>query len=243
MNASRKKKPVGLAEKLKINEKIFHDKIIAVQRQSTHAPTQGSETENLWINLLRQYLPLRYRIDRGFVVDSNGSVSEQIDCIVYDALYTPRLYGGKDNLCILAEAVYAVFESKPSATKKHIEYACQKADSVRALCREKASVVVDRGEKHASREPFRIIGGLFAVSLGAKFDTVEKHFQTLDLDCILVSDENNPSYWDKFDEEASSNTGKGALITGIFRFLRKLQALGTVPPINWETYEKAIRNE
>ena len=243
MNATQKgRKESGLAEKLQSSEETFQSQLKSAQIQSTHSSAQGSEMENLWIKLLGEYLPARYKIGRGFVGDSKGEVSDQIDCIIYDALYTPPLYGGKDNLCVPAESVYAIFESKPSVSKGNVEYASKKAASVRALHREKNAIVVDRGEKQSSPKFVNIIGGLLAVSLSVEEATVKKHFRNSDLDCILVADEKKPSYWDKFDETVSSRAGKGALITGIFRVLCQLQKHGTVPPINWKIYERATHN-
>jgi len=232
---------VPLAERLAPNEMVLRGKLEAARKQSTHSPSQGGEMENLWIEFLREYLPLRYKIDRGFVADSKGQTSAQIDCIIYDALYTPRLYGGEDNLCVPVESIYAVFESKSLVNKEHIEYADQKAASVRNLHRSKSATTVDRGEKQKSGKSVNIISGLLAVSLGNQKATITKHFGASKLDCVLVSGGPSSGYWDKFEEDVSCGGGKGALIAGVFRFLSRLQSLGTVPPIDWKKYEEAVR--
>ena len=44
-----------------------------------HPGTKGDATENDWISFFRRYLPTRYKVDKGIVIDSNGNQSQQID--------------------------------------------------------------------------------------------------------------------------------------------------------------------
>ncbi|MCP1849405.1 MULTISPECIES: DUF6602 domain-containing protein [unclassified Bradyrhizobium] len=97
-----------------------------------HPVAKGDATEGIWIELLKNYLPERYRVDRAFVIDSTDTTSQQIDIVVYDRQYTPLIFKQDGTLVILAESVYAVFETKRSIDAGQVEYAAKKIAC--ALC-------------------------------------------------------------------------------------------------------------
>ena len=232
-------------DKMHAVEKHFCSKLSVSKTQIAHSGTQGAAIEDHWMGLLRSYLPDRYMVARGFVVDSHGHVSDQIDCIVYDAFYTPSLYGEGNGKCIPVEAVYAVFESKPNAKQNDVKYADDRAKTVLS-CHRTSSPIVDRGKPEKPRELFDIISGLLAVNLGASPNTAESHLKKSSLDIILCagSDNGTPFYADKFnDPVVATHNGKGALITGLIRLLGQLQFMGTVGAIDWKAYEKRLIND
>lgn len=92
----------------------------------SHPTTKGDASELNWINVLKKYLPTRYHVDKGHILDSNGNLSEQIDVVIYDRHYSPFLFNEDGVLYFLAESVYAVFEVKPKLDKTMIEYAGKK---------------------------------------------------------------------------------------------------------------------
>jgi hypothetical protein len=49
-----------------------------------HGTLVGTGTEHGWFGLLRGFLPGRYGVATGKVVDSMGRQSEQVDLIIYD---------------------------------------------------------------------------------------------------------------------------------------------------------------
>src|SRR5438128_2046395 len=100
-----------------------------------HPGSKGDNSELNWIEMLRQYLPQRYRIEKAFVVDSKGAISEQLDIVVFDAHYSPPIFNTGGTLYVPAESVYAVLEVKPELNKENLEYASQKAASARKLHR------------------------------------------------------------------------------------------------------------
>ncbi len=57
-----------------------------------HPVTKGDHSESAWVDFFRSFLPNKYAVDKGFVFDAQGNVSDQIDIIIYDALYTLILY-------------------------------------------------------------------------------------------------------------------------------------------------------
>ena len=115
-----------------VQSELTH-KVHRAARSIKHAPTQGATNEKHWVELFCNYLPTRYRVKSGIVVDSLGQRSDAIDLVVFDGHFTPTLLDQQNHQYIPAEAVYAVFEVKPTIHRKHLKYAGEKAASVRRL--------------------------------------------------------------------------------------------------------------
>lgn len=129
-----------------------------------HPGSKGDSLENTWIEWLRNYLPNRYSVDKAFVIDSDGQLSDQIDIIIYDCWFTPFVFNQNGMKYIPAEGVYAVFEVKPdikgSVEKmSYIEYASKKIESVRKLKRTSTSMI-NSGNTAPARPLTKIIGGI-----------------------------------------------------------------------------------
>ena len=84
--------------------------------------------------------------------------------MVFDRQYTPTLLDNDKHRYVPAEAVYAVFECKPKIDKGYLEYAGEKAASVRKL---KRTSVDDssRGRDHSAEETVRIVAGILAIDV------------------------------------------------------------------------------
>lgn len=161
----------------------------------THPGSEGDSLENAWIELLRNYLPNRYSVDKAMVIDYTGKVSQQIDIVIYDNWYTPFIFNQNGFKYIPAEGVYAVFEVKPdiggtSSGKHNIAYAGEKVASVRQLMRTSAQMI-SSGDKRPARPLTKIIGGILGTNCTQKEDTIEKHikglsgFNTLEMGCTI----------------------------------------------------------
>lgn len=189
----------------------------------THTGSKGDALENAWIEWLRKYLPSRYSVDKGIVIDSGGKISHQIDIVIYDNWFTPFIFSQNGFHYIPAEGVYAIFEVKPdisaSSDKKHnIEYAGEKIESVRVLDRE-AATFINGGIKYSPRPLTKIIGGILTSTKSGKRDnnnTLIKHFKnqtglkSLDIGCIadygsFYIDYKNPN---KKNDRGQDTTGE-----------------------------------
>lgn len=154
-----------------------------------HPGSKGDTTEQRWIEFLRTYLPNRYKIDKAIVIDYTGNVSEQMDVVIYDAIYTPFIFKQDGFMYIPAESVYAVFEVKQDV-KGNINYAAQKVESVRKLKR--TSIEMVASGKHTPARPLpKIIGGILTTTCSYRGnDAVRnqlkklKGYKTLDLGCL-----------------------------------------------------------
>jgi hypothetical protein len=209
----------------------------------THNGTTGDVNEKHFIEILRKYLPDRYAVNTGIVIDSDGKTSDQIDVVIYDNQYTPTLLDQQDHRFIPAEAVYAVFEVKPHIDKSYLEYAGKKAESVRVLRRTSVPIVYANGTYDA-KPHFNIIAGIVATNIkwtdgfGATFTSVLSEMSDAQrIDCGLAV---SGASFDTFNEGhiLKSDKSQNALVYFLFRLLKKLQSLGTVPAIDWGEYAK-----
>ncbi|TPG52443.1 hypothetical protein EAH89_17900 [Roseomonas nepalensis] len=226
---------IGVQKELEMKLQLASDSI-------AHFPTQGAVKEDHWIAVFRSYLPKRYEVATGFVIDSRGGRSQQIDVVVFDKHFTPTLLDQQNHRYIPAEAVYAVFESKPHIDKNYLEYAGDKAASVRKLRRTSVSIS-HAGGTFKPKVPFPIVAGILA-SRSSWADGLGEAFlknlpvdseARLDCGCALEH-----GAFDRFDEELRIVSAKGALISFLFRLLAKLQSLGSVPAIDWSAYAATL---
>ena len=207
-----------------------------------HSGMHGSVNEDHWIDVFRAYLPNRYAVATGFVIDSLGNRSEQIDIVIFDRHFTPTLLDQQKHRYIPAEAVYGVFESKPHFDKDYLEYAGQKAASVRKLHRTSVAIA-HAGGTYEPKKPFPIVSGIvapkssWADGLGASFQKNLPSNREERLDCGCALDD---GAFDTFGRELKIVGKDGALIYFLFRLLSKLQSLGSVPAIDWSAYAATI---
>ncbi len=202
-----------------------------------HPTTKGNESELNWIGLLRSYLPERYTVDSGFVIDYNGNLSEQIDIIIYDRHFTPFIFRGENVVYIPAEGVYAVFEVKPHFDKTNYDYAIKKLESVKTLKRTSAHFTHILGKD--KKELFDIVGGILT-----KSNKATKMFDGLNLGCklsvVLVLDSGVKIISEK-SVEAQGN--EAVLAFFLLKLIEKLRGLGSVPALEADKYLQSIKKK
>lgn len=232
-----------------------------------HPGSKGDATEQHWIEFLRAYLPERYKVDKAIVIDSTGNVSEQMDVVIYDAIYTPFIFKQDGFMYIPAESVYAVFEVKQDV-KGYIEYAAKKIESVRKLKRTSISMVAS-GITKPARPLTKIIGGILTTTSSYKEnDRVIKQLeelkglQTLDLGCLCDAGSfyvdyketvpkdidpitDNCKYIEQVYEsrevkEIEFSNKEVSLFTFFLQLVSYLKSIGTVAAIDINAYLKAI---
>lgn len=232
-----------------------------------HPGSKGDATEQHWIEFLRAYLPERYKVDKAIVIDSTGNVSEQMDVVIYDAIYTPFIFKQDGFMYIPAESVYAVFEVKQDV-KGYIEYAAKKIESVRKLKRTSISMVAS-GITKPARQLTKIIGGILTTTSSYKEnDRVIKQLeelkglQTLDLGCLCDAGSfyvdyketvpkdidpitDNCKYIEQVYEsrevkEIEFSNKEVSLFTFFLQLVSYLKSIGTVAAIDINAYLKAI---
>lgn len=209
-----------------------------------HSGTAGSINEGHFIDLLRRYLPKRYEVDSAIVIDSEGRTSHQIDVVIFDNQYTPTLLDQKNHRFVPAEAVYAVLEVKPKIDKEYLEYAGKKAESVRLLRRTSVPIRHAGGE-FPSKPIFPIVAGIVAPAVswreGFNSEAFQNVLSTLEngtrIDCGVGL---NAGAFDLYDDNLLVRDGDNSLIYFVFRLLQQLQAMGTVPAVDWNSYATVL---
>jgi hypothetical protein len=215
----------------------------------SHPGSKGDVSETNWLKMLEEHIPNRYQIvNKAFIIDSNGNVSDQIDLTIYDHQYTPILYNRNNQRFIPAESVYAVFEVKQNLSRQNLIYASEKAKSVRQLQRT-STEIVHAGGQHPPRPPFSIIAGIltyesdwspaFGDALRNTLSGLSSFQERIDLGSV-VSEGSFEITYDSNKLEIEQSEKHLALVYFLFRLLGKLQKLGTVPAIDYEVYIEKI---
>lgn len=219
-------------------------KLSLIRKHVTHAPTKGNAVELSWIEFLSTYLPNRYCVDTAFIVDNTGTRSDQIDLVIYDQQYSPFVFCHAGVKYIPAESVYAIFEVKQTLDKQNIEYAAEKAESVRTLKRT-SMPIVHAGGKYPPRPIFDIIAGIITTSsnwtppFGMPFQEATgalKPLQRLNIGCALDSG----SFLFSLDGALETSSDKETLIFFFIKLFTQLQNLGTVPAMDIDLYSQAL---
>ena len=214
-----------------------------------HPTTKGESSEIIWLKILQQHLPHRYQVDSTFVVDANGSISDQIDIVIYDRQYTPILYNQDNQRVLPAESVYAVFEVKQELNRGNFQYAGEKAASVRRLKRTSVTITSAQGLT-PPRPVIPILAGILTLqsewkpAFGKPFKEMlatRNTLERLDLGCIAAAGSFDALYPDNEPILFSVCNREHSLIFFLMRLLNKLQCVGTVCAIDYDAYSNWMK--
>ncbi len=216
-----------------------------------HPVAKGNVSENSWRNLLKTYLPNRYEVADAFILDSNGDLSDQIDLVIFDRHFSPFLLH-KDGACFIpAESVYAVFEIRQEASKKNIQYAAAKADSVRRLKRTSADIP-HAGGKYQPVTPREIIAGFLSLTAGRKTELTSEFIdlirklpsqERLNLGCVLECGSFSVRCDGSSEPHVKVFPKEQALIQFFLSLLSALQTIGSVPAMDIQAYATSLSHE
>jgi hypothetical protein len=208
-----------------------------------HPGTRGDATEAQWLNLFKEYLPQRYCAEKAFVLDCDGSLSDQIDIVIFDRQYSPLHLNQDGAVYVPAESVYAVFEVKPGLDGATVKYAGEKAASVRRLRRTSAPIPYAAGT-YPPKPPTPIIAGILATRpgwnppFGEPCQNALRSLPTeeqLDLGCVLEA--GGFGYVVGVVEGSAPDV---ALVSFWLRLLESLQAIGTVVAVEFSQYRRSL---
>jgi hypothetical protein len=97
------------------------------------ALTKGELREEELVAALRPFLPARYGIVKGIVINADGIESDPQDLILYDTAVVPTVLGSGTTRIVPVEGVVAVLQLKSLATKATITHAISNLASAKAL--------------------------------------------------------------------------------------------------------------
>src|SRR5579862_5368565 len=224
----------------------LHDDIesrLALARKTFgHATTKGDASENVWLTMLRMYLPERYQATKAHVVDSLGDFSQQIDAVVFDRQYSPFIFNFEGQTIIPAESVYAAFEAKQVVNAEQISYAQNKVASVRRLHRTSLPIP-HAGGTYPAKTPAHVLGGLLTFEsewnppLGEPLTEALSKGEVegrLDLGCVAAH-----GMFGCDEKNCYTIIPQGKPATAfLFELIARLQATATVPMIDIRAYAK-----
>lgn len=217
--------------------------ILGESKAIQHPTGNGDNSEGGWKEFLIQILPKKYGVDKGYVIDFEGNVSDQIDIIIYDALYSPYVMAsGSGEKYIPAEAVYAIVEVKPKITKEYLNYANNKVESVKKLKRTTRGVTV-AGDRKPKQKLTNILGIILAKeSSVSKTETIKKYmmeFKNINIVCAL--DKYTILCIRRKGQVILERTNADEAILGLFFYLNnELYELGTVAGIDIRRYANTL---
>jgi len=225
----------------------FHAKIerdLTSARKLGHPTDKGDASEQVWIDVFNEYLPKRYEARKGFVVDSRGAFSAQIDVIIHDRQYSPFVFTFKGTNVVPAESVYAVFEAKQETTADYIRYAMEKAATVRRLHRTSLGVETITGPTDP-KPLHHILAGILTLSSTWKpalGEALIEHLRqdipdgVLDIGCVADSGWFNL----RAERDYELHAVDKAATRFLFELIAQLQAIGTVPMLDTRAYAAMI---
>lgn len=155
-----------------------------IQSQINHAGERGSEREAGLKAFLDSYLPSKYAVANGEIVDSTRQTSKQCDLVIYDHLNCPLLFSGKEYRVFPVEPVLAIIEVKSVLTLAELKDASEKIRSAKNLKRDNGLVagIVFAYSSSWKSDPM----GSIATNL-KKINSSMEHHQFIDLLCVLDS--------------------------------------------------------
>ncbi len=105
-------------------------------RNSIPTPGErGTLIEEMFRSYLVEILPEKIGVSQGFVIDSNGRESKQMDIILYDKINTPCIFTSPAAQVFPVEATYACGEIKTRFNTKELIDSLEKCLSYKNLCR------------------------------------------------------------------------------------------------------------
>lgn len=232
----------SLSELLAGLHRDIEQRLDTTRKAFAHPGTKGDASENVWRQLLQDYLPQRYQCETAHIVDSNNLFSEQIDVVVFDRQYSPLIFNYEGQKIIPAESVYGAFEAKQTINATLVAYARNKIASVRRLHRTSLPIPYAAGTYPPKPLP-HIIGGFLAFDsdwsppLGDPLSQAVAGGDPdsrLDLGCVAAHG------IFQCDEKAcySMTPGGSPAAAFLLELIARLQASATVPMMDVRAYTR-----
>jgi hypothetical protein len=98
-----------------------------------HSGDKGKFREQIIAKFLRPFLPKCFGIGSGQVFSAAGPVSDQVDIVVFDELFSNVLFRDYDNHIFPCESVYGTIEVKSVLTTDELEKSISNIASVKRL--------------------------------------------------------------------------------------------------------------
>ncbi len=250
MTLERLDRAPTVAELMRAKQDEMEAALSANRRIMPHQGEKGAAAELRWRDMLASYLPRRYSVQSGFVVDHAGGVSGQLDVIIHDAQYSPFLFQAGTACFVPAESVYAVFDAKQEISSATLRETAEKVASVRALARTSGPIYTYEGEPKKGKDPADqlILGGILAVDssyadpFGETFRNVLEELHGQDELQLGVALQAGAFELPTDGGEMVVYDQDTALVGFFTALMRELQRLGTALAMDLDIWSEELRN-
>lgn len=113
--------------------KLMHERFDEILNSIPHNLEKGQAIEEIVKKFLQEYIPKRYSVTSGFVIDTNDNISSQEDVIIYDAFNCPIYRPGERTAIIPIDNVASLLEVKSELNTSNLAESLQKIHHVRKL--------------------------------------------------------------------------------------------------------------
>ena len=153
----------------------------------THAVGKGDLREDAFRDFLVNYLPKRYGVGRGQVVTPDNRISGQLDIVIYDPLYCPRLIASASHSIYPIESVYGAISMKSQLDSEELKDGYKNIASLKAI--------LPQGGFSHSPTSGMIIGmarampvtGVIAYGSNRSLDAIASQVRELDKQCSDIA--------------------------------------------------------
>jgi len=118
----------GIAQQL-------HAEVTFINTLFQHQGVKGTGNEAVLRELLTKFIPKRYGVGTGIVIDRSGQQSKQCDIVIYDVLQYPSLLNLTSVHFFPVDIVYATIEVKTTLSSQEADKAIANIRSVKELHR------------------------------------------------------------------------------------------------------------
>ena len=123
---------------IKSNSKVLEAKLES-SKLYDHNGLKGTCREEDLIRIIRDCIPECYGLKAGQVFSQDNQISNQIDVVIYDAIFSNYFKKDSSSFLFPAESIYGSIEVKSFLNKENFDMAINNIKSVRMLNREKAT--------------------------------------------------------------------------------------------------------
>lgn len=99
----------------------------------SHMGEKGRANEKIIRDMLIKFLPKKYDVGSGIIIDRSGKPSNQCDVIIYDKEYHPDFFGQRSTILFPVDTVYESIEVKTTLDQTEIKQAIENIISVKSL--------------------------------------------------------------------------------------------------------------
>jgi len=123
----------------KIIQSIYRNKAESLLRTlessdlTKHNPTTGKLRENAIIESLNDIIPQEFELSSGFVVDSRGTISPQMDILVYQRGDLPSILLSHDSVVLPYELFKFGIEVKSTLEVKHFDQLSKQSECLNSM--------------------------------------------------------------------------------------------------------------